>query len=319
MLLQLSKQASGAKTEVGVIGAGSRLEENGVNSHIPTSAQLVIPADRFPLRSKRRLNSGVSRHARANPREAANDLLRGAVMPDAFAHLPHLRDKVTPPERSKLRATSELLASWDQQARERGAPPNWRIPDSQLEASRRVILGRADQTEDLWVFAYGALMWDPGFQFIEVRLAKLAGYQRRFSHKITMGRGSRDRPSLMLSLDECAGSCSGVVFRIASSVVDFESAIVWRREMLWDDYRPQLLPVSTPQGDVTALVFCANQTHPNYVGELPLVDTAAMIAAGSGMAGTNREYLELVATQLENLGIEDAYVRQLAVHVQSVA
>jgi len=238
---------------------------------------------------------------------------------DAFAHLPHLREKVTPPERSELRPTAELLASWDQRAREQGAPTTWRLADHDLEASRRAVLGRVEPRDDLWVYAYGALMWDPGFHFTEVRLADLAGYQRRFSHRITMGRGSRERPSLMLSLEECAGSCRGLVFRIATLVAEVESAIVWRREMLWGDYRPQLLPVSTPQGEVTALVFCANPSHPNHLGELPLLETAAMIATGSGARGTNRQYLELVAAQLENLGIEDAYIRQLAAQVQRMA
>lgn len=235
---------------------------------------------------------------------------------DAFAHLPQLRDRVTPPERSALRATAELLASWDRQARESGYPSNWRLSDEELEDSRRAALAHVDPGSDLWIFAYGALMWDPSIHFTEVRLAELAGYQRRFSHQVTIGRGTQERPALMLSLEQGAGSCQGLAFRVASQVVDVESAIVWRREMLWNDYRPQLLPVSTPQGTLTALVLCANPSHPNHVGELPLEEVAATIATASGVIGTNRQYFESVVAQLENLGIDDAYVQRLEAQVR---
>ena len=240
------------------------------------------------------------------------------MVSDAFSNLPHLRDKVTPPEQSELRATPELLAAWDQRARRAGLPVDWRVSDAELEASRRAFLDLADPAGDLWVYAYGSLMWDPGFHFAEVRLAELAGHQRRFSHRLLLARGTPERPALTLSLERSNGACEGLVFRIAAPVVNVESAIVWRREMLWDDYRPQLLPVSTPQGEVSAIVFCANESHPNHCGELPLAETAAIIATASGVMGTNRHYLELVHTQLNNLGIEDDYVRRLAAEVQSL-
>ena len=40
-------------------------------------------------------------------------------------------------------------------------------------------------------------------------------------------------------------------------------------------------------------------------------ETAAMIASGKGILGTNREYLVQLATQLDALGIDDPYVVQL--------
>lgn len=240
------------------------------------------------------------------------------MVSDAFSNLPHLRDKVTPPGQSELRTTAELLAVWDQRARQAGLPVDWRVPEDELETSRHALLALAAPVSDLWVYAYGSLMWDPGFYFAEVRLAELAGHQRRFSHKLLLGRGTPERPALTLSLERGDGACHGLVFRIDAQVADVESAIVWRREMLWDDYRPQLLSVGTPQGDVTAIVFCANESHPNHCGELPMVETAAIIASASGVMGTNRQYLELVHDQLDSLGIEDEYVRELAAQVRTL-
>jgi glutathione-specific gamma-glutamylcyclotransferase len=72
-----------------------------------------------------------------------------------------------------------------------------------------------------------------------------------------------------------------------------------------------MVPILTPQGPISALAFVSNPSHPSYVGELPLMETASLIASGKGVLGTNREYLVQLATQLEVLGIEDPYVAQL--------
>ena len=230
---------------------------------------------------------------------------------DPFTHLPQLRGRLIPAHESALRLTPDVLAVWDQRAREQGRPANWRLADAQREGTRRAVLANHGQPQDLWVFGYGSLMWDPGFHFAEVRQADLTGYQRRFSYRITGGRGTPERPALMLALERLAGCCSGLVFRIPATAVEVESEILWRREMIRGGYCPTLLPMATPQGSVTALVFAANRAHPEYAGELPLDETAAVIAGASGFIGTNRGYLAQLAAQLATLGIADAYIDQL--------
>jgi cation transport protein ChaC len=238
---------------------------------------------------------------------------------DAFMHLPALRGKLTPPEQSGLRATLEVLAQWDERARSRGLPANWRWSNEELEDSRLALLGEHVGGADLWVYGYGSLMWDPGFHFAEVRLADLHGHRRRFCYKSTLGRGSRETPALMLALERGAGCCTGLAFRIAGDLADAESAILWRREMIRGGYSPAMLPISTPQGDITALVMTANIAHADYVGEMPLADTATMIGSATGVLGTNRDYLEQLARQLDTLGIDDPYVDELMQRVRTIA
>lgn len=230
---------------------------------------------------------------------------------DAFIHLPDLRARVTHPSKSLLRLTPEMFAMWEQRARSAGWPVSWRLSNDEIEASRLAVLGDFPEGRDLWIFSYGSLMWDPGFHFAEVRLADVENYQRRFTLKINLGRGSHDYPALMLSLEPQQGRCHGLAFRIAAEAVHAETAILWRREMLRGGYAPAIVPMTTPQGPITALAFTSNPTHPSYVGELPLADTAAMIARGKGVLGTNREYLVQLAMQLQALGIEDPYVEEL--------
>lgn len=238
---------------------------------------------------------------------------------DPFVHLPHLRGRLKPAEQSELRVTPEVLAFWDQRARALGRPADWRVPDAVLDGQRHALLDERPSGEDLWVYAYGSLMWDPGFHFAELRLAELPGHQRRFSYRTILGRGTPQRPALMLALEPAAGACRGLVFRIPARDMREECAVVWRREMVRGGYCPKWLDVATPQGQVNALVFTSNTAHPDHVGELPLDEAAAIIAGASGLLGSNRDYLEQLAAQLDSLGIDDDYVTALLQRVRAVA
>jgi cation transport protein ChaC len=241
------------------------------------------------------------------------------VKSDAYCHLPQLRERIAPADSSVLRITPERLAEWDQRAREQGRPADWRLSDVQLQTTHAALLSELAPGEDLWVFGYGSLTWDPGFHFDEVRLAELPGWQRRFSHRTHLGRGSIECPGLMLTLEPAAGACHGLAFRIAAPAAAHESAMVWRREMIRGIYRPCLLPLRTPQGEVRALVFAVNAAHADHVGELPLDDTAAIIARAEGVLGSNRQYLEQLVWQLDHLGICDAHLQQLLERVRELS
>ena len=240
------------------------------------------------------------------------------VTPQAFIHLPALLGRLTPPDASALRVTPAVLAEWDERARQQGRGPDWRLPCEVRDAARQALLAQHPAGQDLWVYAYGSLMWDPGIRFAEVRQADLHGWQRRFSYRITGGRGSPECPALMLTLEQQPGCCTGLVFRVPAADVDAETTLLWRREMLRGGYCPALLPLCTPQGDVPALVFTANTAHPEYVGELPLHETAATVATACGPLGSNRHYLEQLASQLQALQIDDPYVQVLWQRVQAL-
>jgi cation transport protein ChaC len=212
-----------------------------------------------------------------------------------------------------------MLQLWDQRARDQGRGADWRWSDEQLEATRIALLGPSEREHDLWVFGYGSLMWDPGFHFAEVRLAELPLHRRRFSCRTVLGRGSPECPGLMLTLEPGPGTCSGLAFRIEAAKAGHESGMLWRREMIRGIYQPDLLPVHTPQGAVTALVFAANAGHADHVGELPLDETAAIIARAEGVLGSNRQYLEQLVWQLDHLGLDDSHLRQLLQRVQQLS
>lgn len=224
-----------------------------------------------------------------------------------------------PVEQSPLRITREGLAARDERARKAGYPADWRQSDQQIDRSWRSFLSSRDEGGDLWVFGYGSLIWDPGFHYTEVRLADINGYQRRFTVKIEVVTGSPERPGLALSLEQQPGRCRGLAFRIAADSVEAESEFLWRREMLLFRYSTMMVPAATPQGSITAVIFASDRSQPKYVGELPLSETAALIARGTGIRGANRIYIEKLASELKTLGLKDLYVEQLLEQVNTVA
>lgn len=233
--------------------------------------------------------------------------------PEAFIHVPALAGKVIEPERSFFRRPRSWLADLDRLARENGFPENWRLSDAEREATRAGVLARKGQ--DLWVFAYGSLMWDPGVHVVEIRKATLAGFHRRFCLKSQIGRGSAAKPALMAALDN-GGDCRGLALRIPAAHVDPETEILWRREMLAGSYVPTFVAVETPQGAIEeAVTFVINRQCARYV-QLDIEETARLIATGRGVRGTCLEYLENLADRLELLGLHDPAISDLRQRVQ---
>jgi glutathione-specific gamma-glutamylcyclotransferase len=234
--------------------------------------------------------------------------------PEAFRHLPALAGKIVEPENSFFRLSRERLVELDRLARESGYPANWRLSDEEREATRRQAL--AGRSGDLWIFAYGSLMWDPAVHVVEIRTAALEGYHRRFCLKSQIGRGSTDRPALMAGLDH-GGECHGLALRIPADHVEGETEILWMREMVAGSYVPTFVPVETPQGPLEALTFVINRESSRYCAP-DLEESARLIATGRGARGTSLEYLVNVADRLQLVGLSDPSIDTLLMRVREV-
>ncbi|MCA0871317.1 gamma-glutamylcyclotransferase [Seohaeicola saemankumensis] len=235
--------------------------------------------------------------------------------PHVFRHTPALRGRITPPDASEMRFGQDRYDELDEQARTEGWPPGWRMEHDDREANRQAVLaGRMDR--DLWVFAYGSLIWDPAVHVVEYRYGTLTGYSRRFCMLLEGGRASHDRPGLMAALDQ-GGHCDGVVFRIAAPLVDRETEFMWRREMFSGAYRPTFLQTATPQGPVEALAFLMDRGNRRYAPHLSEDEAARMIARAEGGLGPNFDYLDSLVRHLDELGLEDDDIRQLHLSAQA--
>ena len=232
-----------------------------------------------------------------------------------FRHTPSLRGLITPPDASEMRFGQDRFDEIDEQAKAEGWPPGWRMDHDAREANRQAVLsGRMAQ--DLWVFAYGSLIWDPAVQVEEYRYGALPGWHRSFCMRLDGGRGSHERPGLMAALDD-GGHCDGVTFRIPAPLVEEETQYMWRREMFSGSYRPVFLEVATPQGDVDALVFVMDRDNHRYMPHLSEDDAARIIAAAEGGLGPNLAYLESLVRHLDELGIQDDNMPRLHARAQA--
>jgi len=168
---------------------------------------------------------------------------------------------------------------------------------------------------DLWVFAYGSLMWRPGFEYVEARSALLHGYHREFCVYSHRHRGTPEVPGLVLGLDR-GGCCRGLAFRVASANVGATLRYLAEREMTTNTYEPRMLPAETEGGRIAVYAFVVRRGHPQYAGKLPIGEAAALIMQGEGISGLNRDYLINTVKRLESLGFVDKRLHALLAEVR---
>jgi cation transport protein ChaC len=98
-----------------------------------------------------------------------------------------------------------------------------------------------------------------------------------------------------------------VAFRVAAAEAAAVHAALRARELVTYAYAERRLPVRLWTGEtVEALAYVVDRSHPQYAGDLPLAEQAAVIARATGPMGTNRAYLDSTLAHLAELGIEDA-------------
>lgn len=169
------------------------------------------------------------------------------------------------------------------------------------------------QQNDLWVFGYGSLLWRPGFEYVERRVATLRGFNRSFCMSSIHYRGTNEVPGLVLALDpDHAGECHGVGFRVAPDLAAETLAYLRERELISSAYVEQNHQITFHDGgEVEAVCYVMDQSHAQYSGGLSLEAQAVIIAQATGSAGPNDEYLFNTVAHLVELGISDPDLERL--------
>ena len=188
-----------------------------------------------------------------------------------------------------------------------GHPP---LSRSDFDASLKDILAARTPNDDVWVFAYGSLIWNPLLHTIERKPATLHGFHRRYCLWSRLGRGTPEQPGLMLGLD-FGGSCRGVALRIAADLAQEELKLLWRREMVMGSYAPRWVKVRIGNRTVRAIAFVVNRGHPHYTGRLRMETMVQAIAGACGRFGPCVDYLLKTVTGLEEHGIHDRSLTEL--------
>ncbi|NJO24053.1 MAG: gamma-glutamylcyclotransferase [Sphingomonadales bacterium] len=173
----------------------------------------------------------------------------------------------------------------------------------------------------LWLFAYGSLMWRPGFAFEEARRARLTGYRRCFSIYSVHHRGTPERLGMVLGLDR-GGVCEGIAYRIAAREAYATRRYLRAREQVNGVYREAMLLVELegePPAEVMALAYIVERAHPNYAHRLPLITQARLIKGAKGISGANIDYLVNTVRHLRELGIREPELERLVTMIGPLA
>lgn len=159
---------------------------------------------------------------------------------------------------------------------------------------------------DLWVFAYGSLIWNPAIKTVERRLTRLDGWRRSFCLSMPVGRGTPENPGLALGLVR-GGACDGVAYRLAQADIASELRILWRREMLLGGYRPEWVDLTNEDGASlgSAITFIVDVECPLYVGDTSASALVQKLSAAVGGWGSSADYLFQTRDALRSMGIPD--------------
>lgn len=164
----------------------------------------------------------------------------------------------------------------------------------------------------MWVFAYGSLMWRPGFQFEEQCTAILYGMHRSLCILSHVHRGTPDQPGLVLGLDQ-GGSCKGMAFRVGNKQWPETLSYLRAREQVTMVYKETSRLIHLNDGKhVKALAYIADRTHVQFAGLMDRKTQATLICKAKGLSGHNIEYVQNTVSHLDMLGIYDKSLYEVA-------
>ena len=188
--------------------------------------------------------------------------------------------------------------------------PSWRLLEV-ADLDRLADDLTRDRPRPIPVFAYGSLIWNPGFAVGRQRRATAIGWHRRFSISLPYFRGSPEQPGLMLALAS-GGQCEGLVLDIAAGSETDSLRAVLRRELVAHELsrNARWIEVQTDTGREQALTFYADPVDTD-LAELTVTEQAHRLARANGAAGSGAEYLFRTAEGLDAAGIRDPYIWDL--------
>uniref|UniRef100_T1JMK2 glutathione-specific gamma-glutamylcyclotransferase n=1 Tax=Strigamia maritima TaxID=126957 RepID=T1JMK2_STRMM len=169
----------------------------------------------------------------------------------------------------------------------------------------------------LWIFGYGSLIWNPGFEFRSSKIGFIQGYSRRFWQGNTCQRGTPQQPGRVATLiEDPEGITWGRAFQLADEGSVTALDYLRNRESNLGGYISQIVSFQSKKkygnsrndtsdsSQIPVLVYVATSDNPFYLGPGPAEVLAEQIASTEGSSGHNAEYVLKLAHFMRNFIVE---------------
>ncbi|XP_070383902.1 glutathione-specific gamma-glutamylcyclotransferase 1-like isoform X2 [Dermacentor albipictus] len=149
----------------------------------------------------------------------------------------------------------------------------------------------------IWVFGYGSLVWNPGFDFVRSQIGYIRGYDRRFWQGNDKHRGTPEKIGRVATLVEREeGQVWGRAFLLSDDDTSAQNSLGYldNRESQLGGYSVrfvQFRPRDPREEPFPALVYIATPNNPLYLGPASAVQLADEVLAARGFCGANAEYV----------------------------
>ncbi|WZZ01254.1 hypothetical protein YC2023_073582 [Brassica napus] len=175
----------------------------------------------------------------------------------------------------------------------------------------------------LWVFGYGSLIWNPGFDFDEQLIGYIKDYKRVFDLACIDHRGTPEHPARTCTLEQSTGAiCWGAAYCFRGGPEKEKLAMEYleRRECEYDsktvvEFYTVSVTARSPGVRPGLSSFTSTPdivSNRYYLGPAPLEEMAMQIVTASGPCGNNREYLFKLEKAMHDIEHEEEFVIELA-------
>lgn len=153
---------------------------------------------------------------------------------------------------------------------------------------------------ELWLFGYGSLIWNPGFEHSQSCKAILNGWSLRFWQASLDHRGTPEHPGRVATIVPLPGDrVSGRAYCIEG---DRDSILSYLDHREKGGYTRVPFEVETDGGLLSVFSYVGLPDSPQFIGPEDETMTASVISRSVGPSGRNRDYLVNLYQALIDLG-----------------
>lgn len=162
----------------------------------------------------------------------------------------------------------------------------------------------------MWVFGYGSLIWNPGFQHRRVVQARLDHWTLRFWQASTDHRGTPEFPGRVATIIPRPGSFVwGHAYQLEGERDEILAYLDHREK---GGYQRHFLQVETSEGEsLEVLSYVGCQKLASFIGPEDEDTTADIIARAVGPSGANPDYLIKLHSSLREFPYLEPHVERL--------